>query len=71
LVQKTLFEKEGGIARSAMTGDLWETNFELEFVSPKTQINMTYAKPTFCFEPQNFFVKAVLRKSSHLKSNHD
>jgi len=31
-----LFEKEGGIARSAMTGDFWETNFELEFVSQKS-----------------------------------
>src|SRR3989338_4539646 len=29
----TLFEKEGGIARSAMTGDLRETNSNSEFVS--------------------------------------
>src|SRR3989338_4473510 len=35
-VRKTLFEKEGGIARSAMTGDFWEINFELEFVSHKS-----------------------------------
>jgi len=32
-VKKTLFEKEGGIARSAMTGDLGETNSNSEFVS--------------------------------------
>ncbi|OFW80017.1 MAG: hypothetical protein A2887_00130 [Alphaproteobacteria bacterium RIFCSPLOWO2_01_FULL_40_26] len=33
LVKKTLFEKEGGIARSAMTGDLRETNSNPKFVS--------------------------------------
>jgi len=38
LVKKTLFEKEGGIAQSAMTGDLKETNSNPKFISPKSSV---------------------------------
>src|SRR3989344_9264879 len=52
----TLFEKEGGIARSAMTGDLRETNSNSEFVS----IN----PPSDCFAISHLLFQRRFLKSS-------